>query len=279
MNTRTASTVLPAAPSASPARRIARPEIPLAIALFVVVVGGWELAVRALDVSALVVPPPSAVALALWSGLISNAFTYHFGVTAYETLAGFAVGAGLGLVLGSLVSQFVLVEKTLYPYIVAFQTIPKVAIAPLFVIWFGYGMTSKVIITATIAFFPALANTIVGLRAAPADQIELLRAFTATRWQIFRMARVPHALPYIFAGLDVSIVLSVIGAVVGEFVGAQAGLGYLILQRTFSMDTAGMFAILILLSAMGIVLHAVMKYARKRVVFWLETQKDATLGA
>jgi NitT/TauT family transport system permease protein len=269
MNTRTASTVLPAAPSAPPARRIARPEIPLAIALFVVVVGGWELAVRALDVSA----------LALWSGLISNAFTYHFGVTAYETLAGFAVGAGLGLVLGSLVSQFVLVEKTLYPYIVAFQTIPKVAIAPLFVIWFGYGMTSKVIITATIAFFPALANTIVGLRAAPADQIELLRAFTATRWQIFRMARVPHALPYIFAGLDVSIVLSVIGAVVGEFVGAQAGLGYLILQRTFSMDTAGMFAILILLSAMGIVLHAVMKYARKRVVFWLETQKDATLGA
>ncbi|WP_209542206.1 ABC transporter permease [Variovorax sp. 1615] len=279
MNTRTASTVLPAAPSAPPARRIARPEIPLAIALFIVVVGGWELAVRALDISALVVPPPSAVALALWSGLISNAFTYHFGVTAYETLAGFAVGAGLGLVLGSLVSQFVLVEKTLYPYIVAFQTIPKVAIAPLFVIWFGYGMTSKVIITATIAFFPALANTIVGLRAAPADQIELLRAFTATRWQIFRMARVPHALPYIFAGLDVSIVLSVIGAVVGEFVGAQAGLGYLILQRTFSMDTAGMFAILILLSAMGIVLHAVMKYARKRVVFWLETQKDATLGA
>lgn len=279
MNTRTASTVLPAAPSAPAVRRIARPEIPLAIALFVVVVGGWELAVRALDVSALVVPPPSAVALALWSGLISNAFTYHFGVTAYETLAGFAVGAGLGLVLGSLVSQFVLVEKTLYPYIVAFQTIPKVAIAPLFVIWFGYGMTSKVIITATIAFFPALANTIVGLRAAPADQIELLRAFTATRWQIFRMARVPHALPYIFAGLDVSIVLSVIGAVVGEFVGAQAGLGYLILQRTFSMDTAGMFAILILLSAMGIVLHAVMKYARKRVVFWLETQQDATLGA
>lgn len=279
MNTRTASTVLPAVPSAPPARRIARPEIPLAIALFVVVVGGWELAVRALDVSALVVPPPSAVALALWSGLVSNAFTYHFGVTAYETLAGFAVGAGLGLVLGSLVSQFVLVEKTLYPYIVAFQTIPKVAIAPLFVIWFGYGMTSKVIITATIAFFPALANTIVGLRAAPADQIELLRAFTATRWQIFRMARVPHALPYVFAGLDVSIVLSVIGAVVGEFVGAQAGLGYLILQRTFSMDTAGMFAILILLSAMGIVLHAVMKYARKRVVFWLETQKDATLGA
>ncbi len=279
MNTRTASTVLPAVPSAPPARRIARPEIPLAIALFVVVVGGWELAVRALDVSALVVPPPSAVALALWSGLISNAFTYHFGVTAYETLAGFAVGAGLGLVLGSLVSQFVLVEKTLYPYIVAFQTIPKMAIAPLFVIWFGYGMTSKVIITATIAFFPALANTIVGLRAAPADQIELLRAFTATRWQIFRMARVPHALPYVFAGLDVSIVLSVIGAVVGEFVGAQAGLGYLILQRTFSMDTAGMFAILILLSAMGIVLHAVMKYARKRVVFWLETQQDATLGA
>jgi len=256
-----------------------RPELPLSIVLFIVVVGGWEFVVRALHISALVIPTPSAVAMSLWQGIVTNAFTYHFGVTLYETLFGFFVGAGLGLLLGSLVAQFPLVEKTIYPYIVAFQAVPKVAIAPLFVIWFGYGVTSKIIITATIAFFPTLANTIVGLRSAPADQIELLTAFTASRWKIFRMARIPHALPYIFVGLDVSIVLSVIGAVVGEFVGAQAGLGYLILQRTFSMDTAGMFSILILLAAMGIALHAGVKFARGKVVFWLDTNKETASGA
>lgn len=276
--------VRPASPGPAPTtsklsiKRTIRPETPLAIALFIAVFGGWELLVHTLGISPLVVPPPSAVAISLWNGLASNTFTYHFAVTAYESLAGFAIGAGLGLLLGSLVSQWALLEKTLYPYIVAFQSIPKVAVAPLFVIWFGFGMTSKIIITATIAFFPVLANIIVGLKAAPADEIELLRAFTASPWQIFRIARLPHALPYIFAGLDVSIVLSVIGAVVGEFVGAQAGLGYLILQRTFSMDTAGMFAILGLLSAMGILFHAAMKFVRQRVVFWLETPDHPTIG-
>lgn len=255
-----------------------RPEVPLSVLLFVVIVGGWELIVRGFGISPLVIPTPSAVAVALWKGFIGNTFTFHFGVTLYETLMGFVLGAGLGLALGSLIAQFRLMEKTVYPYVVAFQSVPKVAVAPLFVIWFGYGVTSKVIITATIAFFPVLANTIVGLRSVPLDQLELLKAFTASRWQIFRMARIPHALPYIFVGLDVSIVLSVIGAVVGEFVGAQAGLGYLILQRTFSMDTAGMFAILILLSVMGIGLHAIIKYLRRKVVFWLDTTHDAVTG-
>ena len=107
---------------------------------------------------------------------------------------------------------------------VAFQTVPKVAIAPIIVIWFGYGVASKVVITATIAFFPLLANTIVGLRAAPRDQIEMMISYTASRWQVFTMVRLKQALPYIFVGLDVAIVLSVIGAIVGEFVGAKAGL-------------------------------------------------------
>ena len=107
--------------------------------------------------------------------------------------------------------------------------------APIIVIWFGFGLSSKIIITATIAFFPLLANTIVGLRSAPLDQIELMVAFTATRWQTFRMVRFPQALPYIFVGLDVAAVLSVIGAIVGEFVGSEAGLGYLILQTSTSI--------------------------------------------
>ena len=255
-----------------------KPEIPLSILLFVGLVGGWELAVRVFDISKIVVPAPSAVGMALWSGMQGD-FLMHFGITFYEVIAGFVLGAATGLILGALISQFRLLERALYPYIVAFQTLPKVAIAPIIVIWFGYGVTSKIVITATIAFFPLLANTIVGLRAAPAEQIELMVAFTASRWQVFKLARLPQALPYIFVGLDVAIVLSVIGAIVGEFVGAQAGLGYLILQKNFNMDMAGVFAILIVLSAMGIGLHLLVNAIQRRVVFWMDGATDRVMGA
>jgi NitT/TauT family transport system permease protein len=258
---------------------LAKPEIPLSVALFIATVGGWELACRFLEVPIIIVPPPSLVAAALWQMLFHGDMLVHFGVTAYETLAGFVFGALFGLVLGGLVAQFPLLERTLYPYIVAFQTLPKVAIAPIIVIWFGYGVTSKIVITATIAFFPLLANTIVGLRAVPQDQVELMVAFTASRWQVFWKARIPQALPYIFVGLDVAIVLSVIGAIVGEFVGSQAGLGYLILQKNFNMDMSGVFAILIVLSLFGIGLHMIVNAIQRRVVFWMENATDRVMGA
>ena len=140
-------------------------------------------------------------------------------------------------------------------------------------------MSSKIVITATIAFFPVLANTIVGLRAAPADQIDLLVAYTATPWQRLRLVRWPAALPYVFAGLDIAIVLSVIGAIVGEFVGAQAGLGYLILQKDFNFDMAGVFAILLILSLMGVGLHLLVNRVQRRVVFWMQATSDRVTGA
>ena len=255
-----------------------KPEIPLSILLFVGLLGGWELAVRLFDIPKIVLPAPSAVAAALWFG-IQGDFIKHFGITFYEVIAGFIIGSATGLILGALIAQFTLLERTLYPYIIAFQTLPKVAIAPIIVIWFGYGVTSKIVITATIAFFPLLANTIVGLRSAPTEQIELMVAFTASRWQVFRLARLPQALPYIFVGLDVAIVLSVIGAIVGEFVGAQAGLGYLILQKNFNMDMAGVFAILIVLSAMGVGLHLLVNAVQRRVVFWMDNSTDRVMGA
>ena len=255
-----------------------KPEIPLSILLFVGLLGGWELAVRLFDIPKIVLPAPSAVAAALWFG-IQGDFIMHFGITFYEVIAGFIIGSATGLILGALIAQFTLLERTLYPYIIAFQTLPKVAIAPIIVIWFGYGVTSKIVITATIAYFPLLANTIVGLRSAPSEQIELMVAFTASRWQVFRLARLPQALPYIFVGLDVAIVLSVIGAIVGEFVGAQAGLGYLILQKNFNMDMAGVFAILIVLSAMGVGLHLLVNAVQRRVVFWMDNSTDRVMGA
>lgn len=256
-----------------------RPELLLSVLLFVVIIGGWELLVRVLNIPPIIFPPPSAVIVSLINSLGSPSFLYHFWITFYETIAGFAVGAVIGLLLGGVIGQFPLLERTLYPYVVAFQTVPKVAVAPIIVIWFGYGVTSKVVITATIAFFPVLANTIVGLRATPPDQLELLIAYTANRWQTFWKVKVPQALPYIFVGLDVAIVLSVIGAIVGEFVGAQAGLGYLIMQRNFSMDMAGTFAILVVLSVMGMALHGLIQAVQRRVVFWMEPAEDRVTGA
>src|SRR3984957_15089622 len=240
-------------------------DLALTVLLAVGFVAFWQWAVWFFAIAPIIIPGPIAVFQALASGITSGELPAQFMVTFGEVLLGFIAGATLGLVWGVVVGLFPLMEKTLYPYIVAFQTVPKVAIAPIIVIWFGYGMSSKIVITATIAFFPVLANTIVGLRAAPRDQIELLIAFTASPWQIFWKLRVRQALPYILVGLDVAIVLSVIGAIVGEFVGAKAGLGYLILQRNFSMDMAGTFAILILLSAIGVGLHALVSLVRRHV--------------
>ena len=251
----------------------------ISVALFIVVIAGWEAAIRILEVPKIVVPAPSSVAVALWAGLRSGEILTHFWVTLYEVMAGFGVGALLGLGLGVLVAQFPLAERVLYPYIVAFQTIPKVAIAPIIVIWFGYGIASKVVITATIAFFPVLANTIAGLRAVPREQLELMVAFTATRWQVFRMLRFPQSLPFVFVGLDIAIVLSVIGAIVGEFVGSHAGLGYLILQGNLHLDMATVFAQLIVLSLMGVGLHLIIVAVQRRVVFWMKGADDQVMGA
>jgi NitT/TauT family transport system permease protein len=251
----------------------------LPVLTFFAFVGGWEAIVRLFGISKIVLPAPSAIALAFGDGLLSGDFVWHLAVTMYEILAGFVLGALSGLLLGFVVALVPLAERILYPYIVAFQTVPKVAIAPIIVIWFGYGVSSKIVITAMIAFFPLLANTIMGLRATPHDQIEMLVSCTASRWQVFIMVRLKQALPYIFVGLDVAIVLAVIGAIVGEFVGAKAGLGYLILQKNFNFDMAGTFAILIILSAIGVGLHAIVSLLRRRVVFWMDTSGDQVMGA
>jgi NitT/TauT family transport system permease protein len=251
----------------------------LTAGLGVAILLGWQFATWFFAIPEIVVPAPTAVFRALVDGMLSGELPRHFWVTFAEVILGFAGGAVFGLGCGVMIGLFPLLERVVYPYIVAFQTVPKVAIAPIIVIWFGYGMTSKIVITATIAFFPMLANTIVGLRAAPRDQIELMIAFTASRWQIFRLVRLPQALPYIFVGLDVAIVLAVIGAIVGEFVGAQAGLGYLILQRDFNLDIAGVFAILLILSALGFGLHCLVMALQRRIVFWVDHRGDRVIGS
>lgn len=242
-------------------------------AVFVVVVGGWEVAVRALRVSELFLPPPSAIMVALVQGFASGLFLHALGVTMFEILAGYLLAAGAAFLLGTLISQIRLLEVTLYPYIVAVQTMPKIAIAPLLIVWVGFGVESKVVVAALVAFFPMLVNTIVGLKATPAEKIDLMRSLAATRWKIFRLVQLPEALPYVFAGLNVGIVLAVLGAIVGEFVGSKSGLGYLIIQMNFNMDITGVFAVLVILALLGIVLNSVMVAVRRRVIFW---QKDTS---
>jgi len=222
-------------------------------------------------------PCPFAVAVSLVQSLQSPTVFNHIGVTFFEIMAGFAIGAGTGLILGVLVSQFPLVESTLYPYIVASRP-AQVAIAPIIVIWFGYGIESRSS-SRNHRVLPAAGQYHRGLRAIQTEQMELMVAFTASRWQIFRMIKVPQALPYIFVGLDVAIILSVIGAIVGEFVGSQAGLGYLILQRNFTMDMAGVFAVLMILVVMGVGLHYIVQLAQRRIVFWIEPETERIIGA
>jgi NitT/TauT family transport system permease protein len=239
----------------------------------------WEAAVRALRVPSFILPAPSEIGAALYRGAVSGIYLRHLWITLAETLLGFALGSAVAFVLGTALAASRRTEYFLYPYIVMFQSMPKVALAPLVLVWFGLGLTSKVVSAALIAFFPLLVNTIVGLRSADEDRVDLMRSLAATDLQVFWMLRLPSALPFIMAGVEVAMVFSLVGAIVAEFVGAEAGLGMLIQSRNFSMDVAGEFAILFILSLLGLVLNAILVSIRRRVLFWDVSQKAASTGA
>ena len=254
-----------------------RPQVLLIPLVFVVFVGSWEWVVRDWYIPGFMVPAPSMVAGALARGVRSGLYLANFWVTLCEALVGFVIAAVAGTMLGAVIAQFRVMEQTFYPYLVALQTLPKIAIAPLIIVWFGFGISSKIVIAATVAFFPVLVNVIVGLKTIDPAKLDLMRSLRASRWQTFRLVTFPNALPFVFAGLDIAIVFSVLGAIVGEFVGAQKGLGNLILQFNFSLDIAGVFAVLILLSVMGVALHLIMQAVQKHVIFWAEP--DETISA
>jgi NitT/TauT family transport system permease protein len=230
--------------------------------------GLWELAVVQLDVPAYMVPAPSQVARALYRGIESDVYATHLYVTVSETLLGFALGCALAFAAGSVIAVSRTVEYYLHPLIVMFQALPKVALAPLLVTWFGLGINSKVVSAALVAFFPLMVNIIVGLRSADEDRINLMRSLAASRWQIFRMLQLPSALPYVFAGLEIAMVFALIGAIVAELSNAEKGLGMLMSSLTSTMDTTGQFSILFILAILGLVLHGLIRLVRRRVLFW-----------
>ena len=240
-------------------------------------IGIWETGCRLFDVSPLILPRPTAIAAKLYAMTVTGTIWPHLWATLIEIVSGFLLGVIAGLVFGAMISLIPVFERLVYPYLVALQTLPKVAIAPLFIIWFGYGLTSKVIITALVCFFPVLVSVIAGFHSTDRDQLDMMKAFGATRMQTLIRLRVPSALVVIFAGLEIAAVLAVIGAIVGEFVGAQVGLGYLITALNFSLDVAGVFAVLIVLSAIGLVMHGLMRLAARRYIFWIRRDEAPVL--
>ena len=245
----------------------------LRILLLVVSLAFWEGLVRLLGIAAFILPAPSSIFVALFRGIASQVYLDHLWVTLSETLLGFLFGCALAFILGIAVALSRRFEYFLYPFIVMFQALPKVALAPHILIWFGLGLTSKVMQAALTAFFPLMVNTIVGLRSADEDRVNLMRSLAASEAQLFWMLRLPSALPHIMAGLEVAMILALIGAIVAEFVGAQAGLGMLMQSMNFTMDVAGQFSVLLILSLLGLALNSCIVLIRNRVLFWDPSRK------
>ena len=189
-------------------------------------------------------------------------------MTLLETLLGFGLALAAGLLVGALVEASPVLQRAVYPLVVASQTVPIPAIAPLLLIWFGYGLLPKVLVTALIGFFPLAVNTVDGLRATDRDVLDLLRSLGAGRWGRFRLAKLPSALPFVFSGAKVAVAVCVIGAVFGEFVGSSAGLGYLINRSRAQFLTDRVFACLVLLALIGIGLFALVALAERLLLPW-----------
>jgi NitT/TauT family transport system permease protein len=244
----------------------------LAFAIFLLC---WELAIRLLDVPVYLVPAPSEVAQTAWRDLITGVIVPHFLATTTIVLVGFGIAAVAGLALGTAIGLLPAVNRMIYPLILAFQTVPKIALAPLFLIWFGFGPTSKIVTVATIVFFPVLVNVIAGLSTTDPRRLLLMRAIGAGAFDTYWKVRFPGMLPFLFAGLEVAIVFSVTGAIVAEFIGASQGLGSLIIQRQSGADVAGVFSVLLYLTLMGLLFHAILRVIGQHFTRWARTDTVA----
>ncbi|WP_407180787.1 ABC transporter permease [Bradyrhizobium sp. STM 3562] len=242
------------------------------------VLAAWSYATRPGGLPAYLLPNPSAVAVALWSGLSTGELWPHIVFTLSSTLAGYVIGSVLAVVSGVLVAESQLFERFLFPYIVAIQATPKVALAPLILVWFGFGLASKVVLVALICFFPLLVNTISGIRRTDPELIAMARSFSRPGWWVFLHIKLPAAASAIFAGLEIGIVLALIGAVVGEFVAAERGIGYLIGSATVNMNTAVMFAGVLILALFGVLSSLAVRWVHRRIVFWEQPSADLTIG-
>jgi len=232
----------------------------------------WDLAIRIFNIPPYQVPKPADVIQTLWAdwpSLLANSVP-----TTIATVQGFILSALFGIPMAMLIVGSRTVESYVYPLLVFSQSIPKIAIAPLFVVWFGFGMLPKVLSAFLLGFFPVVVSAVQGFKSVEPDMLDLARAMEANRFQIFRMVRLPHALPAIFSGLKVSITLAVVGAVVGEFVGSNSGLGFVLQRSIGNFELPTMFAALVVLSLIGVVLFWILDLIERMSIPWHASQRQ-----
>jgi len=226
----------------------------------------WEATVRLGHTSPLVLPAPSVIAQSLWQGLSSGYLWPHIMHTLTEVVLGLLLGASMGFVGGVLLGESARLRAVLMPYVVISQVVPKLALAPLFIVWFGFGSLPTVVMTALICFFPLLENTITCMQQVDANKLELFRMLRASQWQTLCQLKLPAGLPNLMAGFRVAVVLAWVGAVVGEFIGASRGLGALIIAAQGSMDTPLMFAVLTVITALGLTFYKMCEWLERRLL-------------
>ena len=246
--------------------RVSRILPPVAVTLLLL--AAWHFGVIWFNVPSYLLPAPLAVLEALKVGLIDGLLGPHVWATVKALVLGYVVGCSMALILATVVSEFPLLERAFYPLIVAFQSVPKVALAPLIIVWFGFELESKVVMVALICFFPCFVNAVIGLKSCNPNLIDLYRAFGASRLQILFSVKWPSALASVFGGLEISVVLALLGAVVAEFVSSREGLGHMIQASTVDLNVAMMFACVTILAAIGVISTQFINLVRRRVAFW-----------
>jgi NitT/TauT family transport system permease protein len=247
-----------------------------AIALFGLIVM-WEIVCDLFDVPSWLLPPPSQIAVAIWQ--FRAILPVHFLATLYAIVGGFALAIITGIPLAIAIVYSPFLRRVLYPLLLMVQSVPKVAVAPLLLLWVGYGLESNMIVAATVAFFPIVINTASGLESVDAELLELTRSLDAGTLRVFWRVRLPWALPYIFSSFKIAITLAVIGAIVAEFVGADKGLGYLILTSSGQMKISLMFGVLLILSGLGIICFYAVCWAERLLCPWYLPLTTNALGS
>lgn len=242
--------------------------IALPVASVVLLLAGWSIYVRTAEVSALVLPPPEQILRAFIGQLGDPKVWHHAWVTIVETLSGFVLAVLSGVLLGTLMAKVRVIEWSLSPMVIALQLVPKIALAPLFILWFGFGLESKIVISLVIAFFPVFANTHIAMKSIDPGDREVFESMRAGPLKTFVLLEMPATLPVVLTGMEVAIVLAIIGAVVGEFIGGNEGLGYLTVVKLQQLDVAQLFGVVLLLTLIGLAMYLVVVALRRLLVPW-----------
>lgn len=239
--------------------------------LLIVLFIAWELTVKALHTSPLILPPPSRIFESLGGIIVQTSTWQNIQVTVTEIVLGFLFGTLAGVVVGVTLGKLPLLEASVRPLIIAMEVVPKVALIPLFVIWFGFGMTTKVVIAALLAFFPVMLNVLLGVRSVDRGHRDVMQSINASKWQTFTHLEVKSMMPHVFVGMETAIVLSVIGTIVGEYLGGNEGLGHMVVKTLNELNAPALFAVILVLASVGLIMYFIVTSFKRFVIPWHES--------